>query len=164
MMEDWLPLVHVALLLVAALLLLVLEFLLVSFGLFSVASLVSAATAIYLAARWDPLAGYITALLVVILALITVRWGLRRLSRSPLVPKTAIDEHAGYRHVAERLAIAVGSTGVLLTSARPGGRARFPGGDCDVQSVSGVLAASTPVQVARIDGPVIYVTTLHSQE
>lgn len=163
MIEAWLPLIQVVLLLLAALVLLILEFFVMSFGLLSAASLVSVIVAVYLAAQWDPRAAYATALLAVIMAIITVRWGLRRLGRSRLVPKAMIDDHAGYRHVAERLGIVIGSTGILLTPARPGGRARFSGGECDVQSLDGVLEVDTPVMVDRIDGPVIYVTTVSSE-
>ena len=161
MIEAWLPLLYIVLWLAVALVLLILEFFLVSFGLFSLAALVSASIAVYRAALWSPQAGYITACLALVLAVFTVRWGLQRVARSPsVVPQTAIDEHAGYQHVADRLGIAMGSTGVLLTPARPIGRARFAGGECDVHSLSGVLQAATPVRVERIDGPVIYVTTI----
>lgn len=163
MIEQWLPLIQIVLLMLTALVLLVLEFFVMSFGLLSAAALVSVIVAVYFAAQWDPLAAYITVLLALIMGIITVRWGLRRLGRSRLVPKAAISEHAGYRHVAQRLDIEIGSTGVLITSARPGGRARFSGGECDVQSLDGVLDIATPVMVDRIDGPVIYVKSLSDQ-
>ena len=49
------------------------------------------------------------------------------------VPRSEVAEDAGYRHVAERLVVGPGARGVLVTPARPTGRARFAGGECDVQ-------------------------------
>ena len=50
-----------------------------------------------------------------------------------------------------------GASGVMVTPARPSGRARFAGGECDVQAQSGVLARGAKVTVLRIDGPIVFV-------
>ena len=92
-------------------------------------------------------------------ALFVARWGLVRIRSSrSAVPKSEVVADAGYRHVAERLAVGPGSQGVLVTSARPVGRARFAGGECDVQVHGPVLERGAEVVVERIDGPIIFVT------
>jgi membrane-bound ClpP family serine protease len=73
------------------------------------------------------------------------------------VPKNSVTGTAGYRHVAERLGIAIGSSGVMVTAARPTGRARFAGGECDVQTRGRPLEKNTPIIVKQIDGPMIFV-------
>ena len=67
------------------------------------------------------------------------------------MPKFELTEDAGAHHVAENIGLMVGATGVLLTPARPTGRARFAGGDLDVQCDSSA-EAETAVTVLRIDG------------
>lgn len=156
---HWLPLVYATLLLVLALVLLVLEFFIVSLGLISVAALVAAAAAVYQAFQLGPIVGVGFCLLALLLAALILRWGFTRLRASTAVPKAQIQADAGYRHVAERLGVTVGAVGMLVTPARPTGRARFAGGECDVQTRNLALERGAQVVVEQIDGPVIFVST-----
>jgi membrane-bound ClpP family serine protease len=52
----------------------------------------------------------------------------------------------------------------MVTRARPSGRARFDGGECDVQAQSGVLARGAKVTVLRIDGPIVFVAPTEDGE
>ena len=98
------------------------------------------------------------ALIVPILAVVLARWGLARIRRSrALVPKSEITAEAGYHHHAETVGVHPGATGVMVTPARPSGRARFDGGECDVQVQSGSLGRGAKVVVLRIDGPIVFV-------
>ena len=85
------------------------------------------------------------------------RWGIRRVRRSSLVPQSEVVADAGYRHVAEQMGATEGATGEMLTPARPSGRARFAGGECDVQCRGGTLEVGASVRVVAIDGPTIFV-------
>ena len=147
----------VGMLLVAAVLL-VLEVFVVSFGLLSVAALACATFAIYLAFLVHDLVGWAFVLAAPALGVTIVRWGLRRIRGSSVVPREEITAEAGYHHVADRIGVSVGSAGVMVTAARPTGRARFDGGECDVQTRGRPLEAGAPVTVDRIDGPVVFVT------
>jgi membrane-bound ClpP family serine protease len=144
-------------LLALAAVLLVMELFVVSFGILAVAALVAAAGAIYFAFLAGDVAGYTITLATPLLAVVIVRWGLRRIQASTIVPKTEITAEAGYHHVADRLGVKAGSVGVMVTPARPSGRARFEGGECDVQAQSGALERDAAVVVKRIDGPIIFV-------
>jgi membrane-bound ClpP family serine protease len=155
---QWMPLLYAALLLLAGTALLILEFFIVSFGLLSAAALSSAVAAVYFAFQLGPAIGYGFIVLATGLAAVTVRWGLAQLRSSSAVPKAEISGNAGYHHLAQRIGVKVGSIGVLVTPALPSGRARFAGGECDIQVRSGSLEANAKVLVERIDGPIIFVT------
>ena len=144
-------------LLVLAALLLVIELFIVSFGLLALAAFAAAGGAIYFAFLASDLAGYAFTLAIPVLAVLIVRWGVGRIQDSSIVPKSEITAEAGYHHVADRLGVEPGSVGVMVTPARPSGRARFAGGECDVQAQSGALERDAAVIVKRIDGPIIFV-------
>lgn len=154
------PLLYALLLLLAAAALLVLEMLLVSFGLLSVAALACALGAVYYAFQLGQAAGYGFVAAIVLITPLLLRWGLRRMRASKAVAHAEIAGDAGYRQVAERLGIAAGSVGVLVTPAHPTGRARFAGGECDVQARNRALARGARVTVTHISGPTVYVTAL----
>jgi membrane-bound serine protease (ClpP class) len=154
---DWQSLIYAALLLLLGVALLIIEFFIVSFGLISLAAVASMVAAVYFAFKLGALTGWIFIGVAGLLALITIRWGINRIRSSRLVPRDEVTGTAGYRHVAERLGIATGSTGVMVTAARPTGRARFAGGECDVQTRGRPLEKDTPVIVKQIDGPMIFV-------
>lgn len=155
---DW-PSLWLALgLLVLAVALLVLELFVVSFGVLLVASIASAAGAIHYAFAASDAAGWMMALIVPILAVVLGRWGLARIRRSRrLVPRSEITAEAGYHHHAERVGVHPGAAGIMVTPARPSGRARFDGGECDVQVQSGSVGRGAKVVVLRIDGPIVFV-------
>lgn len=156
---DWTALLVSLGLLGAAAILVVLEIFVVSFGLLLVAAIACAAGSIWYAFAAHEAAGWVSATLIPVGALFAARWGLVRIRASrSAVPKSEVVADAGYRHVAERLAISPGSQGVLVTPARPIGRARFEGGECDVQVHGPVLERGADVVVERIDGPIIFVT------
>lgn len=162
---DW-PAFWLALgLLVLAAALLVLELLVVSFGLLLVASIVSAGAAIYYAFAANDAVGWVVALVTPMIAAILVRGGLARIRASPrLVPQHEIDAEAGYHHYAETVGVRPGAAGVMVTPARPSGRARFDGGECDVQAQSGSLGRGAKVVVLRIDGPIVFVAPAAGDE
>ena len=155
---DWQALWLSLGLLVLAVVLVVLELFVVSFGILLVASIASAAGAIHYAFAASDAIGWTMTGVVPILAVVLARWGLARIRRSrALVPKSEITAEAGYHHHAETVGVQPGAAGVMVTPARPSGRARFDGGECDVQAQSGVLARGAKVTVLRIDGPIVFV-------
>ena len=156
---DWTALLVSLGLLGAAAVLVVLEVFVVSFGLLLIAAIACAVGSIVYAFAAHDVAGWTSVTLIPVGALFAARWGLTRIRRSrSAVPKSEVVADAGYRHVADRLAVGPGSEGVLVTPARPIGRARFAGGECDVQVHGPVLEAGAAVVVERIDGPIIFVT------
>ena len=157
MIVDQSALLYACGLLGLAVLLLVIEFLVVSFGLLALAALASAIGAIWFAFAAGDAVGWAFVVLVPVLAVVLVRQGLRRLQASSVVPRSAVTGDAGYHHVAERIGVAVGARGVMVTDAYPTGRARFADGECDVQVLGGSLERAALVVVKRIDGPVVFV-------
>lgn len=139
--------------------LLLLEFLVVSYGLLAIAALGCAIAGIVLGFGSSPTVGWTLLAATPIMAALVTAWGLRRLMRSDLVPKAEITDNAGYRHATESLGIQVGARGMLITDALPTGRARFTGGEIDVQVEGGAANKGTAVQVLRIEGPTVFVTT-----
>ena len=155
---DWQSLWLALGLLALAVALVVLELFVVSFGILLVAAIASAAGAIYHAFAASDATGWAMTVVVPILAVVLGRWGLARIRRSrTLVPKSEITAEAGYHHHAETVGVRPGAAGVMVTPARPSGRARFDAGECDVQVQSGVLARGAKVTVLRIDGPIVFV-------
>ena len=155
---DWTALLWSLGLLTAAAVLVVLEVFVVSFGLLLIGAIACAAGSIRFAFVAHDAAGWVSVIVILLGATFAARWGLAwiRSSRSA-VPKSEIAADAGYRHVAERLSVGPGSEGVLITPARPTGRARFAGGECDVQVRGLALETGTPIVVEHIDGPNIFV-------
>jgi len=155
---DWPSLWLAVGLLVLAVALLVLELFVVSFGILLVGSIASALGAIHYAFAAHDAAGWAMAAVVPVLAVGLGRWGLARIRRSrTLVPKSEITAEAGYHHHARAVGVHPGATGVMVTPARPSGRARFDGGECDVQVQSGSLGRGEKVTVLHIDGPIVFV-------
>ncbi|MBA3699365.1 MAG: NfeD family protein [Planctomycetes bacterium] len=150
-------LLAVALLALAGILLL-LEFLVVSYGLLAIAALGCAIAGIVLGFGSSPVVGWTLLAATPIMAALVIAWGLRRLARSDLVPKEEISGNAGYRHATESLGITVGARGTLVTDALPTGRARFPGGDIDVQVEGPAANKGTVITVLRIEGPTVVVS------
>ena len=162
---DWQSLWLALGLLVLAVSLLVLEIFVVSFGVLLVASLASAAASIHYAFVASDAAGWTMTLIVPVLAVALARWGIARIRSSRrFVPKSEITAEAGYHHHAERIGVRPGTTGVMVTPARPSGRARFDGGECDVQVQSGSLGRGAGVVVLRIDGPIVFVAPAQGGE
>ena len=155
---DWTALLVSLGLLGAAAALAVLEVFVVSFGLLLIAAVACAVGSIRYAFDAHEAVGWTSVVIIPVAALYVARWGFVRIRASrSAVPKSEIVADAGYRHLAERLAVGPGSEGVLVTPARPVGRARFAGGECDVQVHGPVLEAGAEVVVERIDGPIIFV-------
>lgn len=162
---DWQSLWLALGLLVLAVALLVLELFVVSFGVLLVASIASAAGAVHYAFAASDAAGWAMALIVPVLAVVLGRWGLARIRRSRrLVPRSEITAEAGYHHHAERVGVHPGAAGTMVTPARPSGRARFDGGECDVQVQSGSVGRGAKVVVLRIDGPIVFVAPVPGGE
>ena len=157
---DWTALLVSLGLLGAAAVLAALEIFVVSFGLLLIGATACAVGSIRYAFAAHDAAGWASVVLIPIGAIFAARWGLVRIrSSQTAAPKSEIAADAGYRHVAERLAVGPGSEGVLVTTARPSGRARFAGGECDVQVRGLALEIGAPVVVERIDGPIIFVNS-----
>ena len=149
-------LLAIALLVLAGVLLL-LEFLVVSYGLLAIAALGCAIAGIVLGFGSSPAVGWTLLAATPILAAFVTSWGLRRLARSALVPKEEITGNAGYHHATESLGITIGARGTLVTDAIPTGRARFPGGDIDVQVEGAAASKGAVITVLRIEGPTVFV-------
>ena len=157
MMEGLQPLLFAIVLLVLGLGLIVLEVFIVSFGLLTILAIAALAGAIYFAFQAGALAGWLFVLAAPIAAALIIRNGIKRVAASKAVPKAEVTSDAGYRHVAERLQIAEGATGTLVTPARPTGRARFAGGECDVYAPGQTLDPGAEIVVTHIEGPTITV-------
>ena len=154
---DWAAAWYAIALLALGLALLVAEFFVVSFGLLLIGAVACAAGAIYFAFIAHELFGWALVVCTPLLAAGIARWGIQRVRRSSLVPQSEVVADAGYRHVAEQMGATEGATGEMLTPARPSGRARFAGGECDVQCRGGTLEVGASVRVVAIDGPTIFV-------
>lgn len=151
----------VALLILAAALAVV-EFLVVSWGMLLVGSVISALAAIALAFHAHPTAGWIFVVVVPVIAVFVGRFGFAMMRRNTAaVLPTELTEDAGARHNAERAGVAVGALGELTTNAFPTGRARFNGAHgpvvLDVQVQGPVLSCGDRVVVLAISGPAITV-------
>jgi len=55
------------------------------------------------------------------------------------------------------MGIRIGARGTLVTDAMPTGRARFPGGDIDVQVEGAAANKGSVITVRRIEGPIVFV-------
>ena len=162
---DWQALWLALGLLVLAVALLILEIFVVSFGVLLVASIASAVAAIHFAFVASDAVGWAMTVVVPVLATVLARWGLARIRTSRrLVTQGEITAEAGYHHHAEKVGVHPGAIGVMVTSARPSGRARFDGGECDVQVQSGSLGRGAGVVVLRIDGPIVFVAPVEDGE
>lgn len=140
--------------------LLLLEFIVISWGMLTVVSAVVAAAGVALA--WHAGASWGIAALVAlpVLAALVIRTGLRTLKAGGAVPTATIAGDAGYRHAAVVAGVSVGQRGELVTDAVPTGRARFAHGEVDVAVAGAALPRGTPIEVLRIDGPVVTVAAV----
>lgn len=157
------PLLYAIVLMLAGFALLIAEIFVVSFGLLLAAAIASMGAAVYFAFGAGATFGWAFLAVSAVAAAAVLRWGLKRIRESNVVPKAEVAGDAGYRHAAERIGVAVGSEGIMVTAAFPTGRARFPGGECDVQAQHGAVEADTPVIVRRIDGPIVFVSEAHPE-
>lgn len=155
---DWAPALVALGFLVLAIGLLVLEFFVVSFGLLLVASLASVGASLYYAFAAGEIVGWVFVVAVPLIGYFTTRWGLQRVRESKLVAQGEISSEAGYHHALDRISVAPGAVGEMVTMARPTGRARFAGGECDVQVRGRPLERGARVRVEAIDGPMVFVT------
>ncbi|NKC11484.1 MAG: hypothetical protein GKR94_04540 [Gammaproteobacteria bacterium] len=137
--------------------LLVAEFFIVSFGVLLVCAIVSVVAGVYFAFLAHEIAGWAFVVVVPLLAVAVIRFGLQKVRESNVVPKAEIKAEAGYHHVADRMGVSVGTLGEMVTAARPSGRARFSGGECDVQTRGQPLERGAQVRVTQIDGPIVFV-------
>ncbi|MDP6604521.1 MAG: hypothetical protein QGG17_10040 [Rhodospirillales bacterium] len=162
---DWESLWFALGLLALAVALLVLEIFVISFGLLLVASIAAVSAAIYYAFAASAAAGWTFAVATPILATVLARWGLARIRNSRhLVAQSEITSEAGYHHFADGIGVQPGAVGVMITRARPSGRARFDGGECDVQVQGGTAERDARVVVRRVDGPIVFVVPVPIDE
>lgn len=156
---DWESLLLALGLLALAVALFVLEIFVISFGVLSVASIASVSAAIYYAFAASDALGWAFVVVAPILTIMLARWGLSRIRVSRrFVSQSEIASEAGYHHVTDAVGAQPGAIGVMVTSAQPTGRARFEGGECDVQVQGGTAERDTRVVVSRVDGPIVFVT------
>jgi len=139
-----------------------LEFVVVSGGLIAIAAVACGIGSVILAFSAGPGPGWTIAVALPVVAVLSLRWGVRALTRSTLVVQAEITADAGIHHAASALGVAVGSTGVLLTPAMPTGRARFADaaghlGEIDVVVSGAVLDRGADVRVIAIAGATITV-------
>jgi membrane-bound ClpP family serine protease len=137
--------------------LVVLEFAVISWGVLTIAAagcLIGGWMMAYAAA---PMAGWLYICASPVAAFIAVRVGLAWMRAAGAVVTSAITADAGYHHLASEAGITAGARGELVTDAMPTGRARFPGGEADVQVQGAVLPRGAPVVVVRVEGPVVIV-------
>ena len=158
---DWQALLIASGLLLLAAGMLVAEAFVISFGMLTLISVGLGIAAVVYAFSASTALGWGFALVAPTLLGGVGLWAMRMMARSRLVPKYELTEDAGAHHAAETIGLVAGATGVLLTPARPTGRARFAGGDLDVQCDRSAEAGTT-VTVLRIDGPRILVCVAES--
>jgi len=156
--EPWVTLLIALGLLVAAFVLLILEFFIVSGGILGLGAVVLAVSGIVMAFQVHALVGWGLVVATPIAAVAVVRWGVRRLQETRVVAQGVSGGRASYEEVAGSRGISIGSEGVMLTDAFPGGRARFEGGVIDVVARGGSLEKGAPIRVAAIEGPTAFVT------
>ena len=162
---DWQSLWFALGLLALAVALLVLEIFVISFGILSFASVASAGAAIYYAFAASAAAGWTFTVATPILATVLTRWGFARIRTSRhLVVQSEITAEAGYHHFTDGVGATPGAIGVMVTPARPSGRARFDGGECDVQVQGGTAERDTRVVVRLVDGPIVFVAPAPADE
>lgn len=154
---DWSALFVATILFVLACGALVAEIFFVSFGALALISVGLACAAVtYAFAASTPLGwGFLIAAPVAGGAIL--HWGLGALGRSSLVPKAVIDGDVGTHHRATAVGATPGAAGVLVTAARPTGRARFAHGEIDVHCDRSAERGEA-VTVQRSEGANVFVT------
>ncbi len=149
------------LLMILAVALVLIEVFVVSFGVLMMSAAVIGVISLILAAQH----GVTPALMIGLLGSIgvwgAIVYGFRILRRSSLISGSTVEATSGYLHAVNTAQVTVGSKGILLTAARPSGRARFPDGYeidviCDRSADPG-----TGIQVVSMDGMGCFVQVLH---
>ncbi len=144
-------------LLIGSLLAILAEIFIISFGLLTALAVVLASWGLYDAFAISTAAGVVASLGFAAGVVLILTVGLKGLRRSSLVPQAEITGDAGYHHHAAGLAL--GASGILVTSARPTGRARFilANGPIELDvSLDGSAETGDAVVVTRIEGPAIH--------
>jgi len=154
----WQPLGEALGMMLLGTVLLAVEFLVFSWGFLSVLAGICALVAVLIAWSISVATGVVFIVLCLVVGIITARIAGTLLRRTALVSHKDIGGDAGYRHLAEKLGVAVASQGELVTDALPTGRARFGQGEVDVRVEGPPLARGTKVVVLRIEGPNVFVS------
>jgi membrane-bound ClpP family serine protease len=159
---PWGSLALAVFLLLLAVAMAVAEVFVASMGVLALGALTCGALAIVTAFGISTGAGWAFLVLVPVVGLLVAAWGFRRLQGSHLVPKAAITADAGYHQAMDRIGLAIGAIGVLVTDAVPTGRARFTGtrgsDELDVTISGSAGRKGDRVRLLRIEGPAITVT------
>jgi membrane-bound ClpP family serine protease len=160
--DSALQLAIAAILVIAAVALLTLEFVIATGGALAIAASATGLAAIILAFMASTTTGVVVLVLTPLIGALVVHWGLRRLVRTRAVPRAEITDDAGYHHQADRLGVAVGSDGELVTDAMPTGRARFATRqgaiELDVRVQGPVLSRGQRVVVTALHGASVSVS------
>jgi hypothetical protein len=164
--DTGLQLAIAAILVLAAVALLTLEFVIATGGALAIAASATGLAAIILAFIASTTTGVVVLVLIPVVGALVVHWGLRRLVRTRAVPQAEISDDAGYHHLADRLGVAVGSSGELVTDAMPTGRARFATSEgaieIDVRVQGAVLSRGQRVVVTALHGASVSVSSAPS--
>lgn len=135
------------------------ELLFVSFGILGAIALGCGVGAVMLAFQVHPIAGWAMLALAPVGIWYALAWALRRMRSGVGTVQAEISSDAGYSNEAQRLGVAAGAVGELVTDALPTGRARFPQGELDVSVQGSTLPRHARVRVIRVDGPVVLVVS-----
>jgi hypothetical protein len=160
--DSGLQLAIAAVLVLLAVALLTLEFVIATGGALAIAASLTGLAATILAFMASTATGMVVLALIPLVGALVVPWGLRRLVRTRAVPLVEITDDAGYHHHADRLGVAVGASGELVTDAMPTGRARFATGagaiELDVRVQGAVLGRGQRVVVTALHGASVSVS------
>ncbi len=154
---DWAALFIATALFVLACGALLAEIFFVSFGALALISVGLAAAAVTYAFYASPQLGWSFLIAAPVVGGVILHRGLLALAQSPLVPKAIISDDAGTHHQATAVGALPGVSGILVTAARPTGRARFAHGEIDVHCDRAAERGET-VLVQRCDGPNVFVS------
>jgi len=154
----WQPLGEALGLILLGAVLLAVEFLIFSWGFLSVLAGICAVIAVLIAWSISIGTGLVFIVLCLVVGIIVARIASRLFRRTALVSHKEIGGDVGYRHLAEKLGVLIGSAGELVTDALPTGRARFGQNEVDVRVEGQPLARGAKVVVLRIEGPNVFVS------
>lgn len=135
-----------------------LEVFIVSAGLLGLLATACVIVALMLAFAHGPLWGLGFALATPLILLVVVLRGLTALRSSPWVPKAQVLGQGDYSSQATGDTIRIGDEGLLLTTARPTGKARFGDHEIEVQIESGAGERGQGIRILAIDGMRILVS------
>ncbi|MFW5829802.1 MAG: NfeD family protein [Planctomycetota bacterium] len=143
---------------VLALVLVVAEVLVVSGGLLGLAACIAALFSIRAAFQYDMTTGWIFLIVSPLIGLYVLRLGIKQMQKSSWVSQSTVSGRSGYGHTDDPgPRPQVGDAGIMLTSAHPGGRARFAAGTWDVHVLDGACEKDSQVVITEIAGPRILV-------